>query len=120
MLLVAVLLLLELRVPSEGPDGFDDDEYLLGRMQSIIGPEIAAAAPRTGRWTTIGGANAMRRRVNMMLYRRTPRGERMGPGGGEAHGVLRRDGDGAKLEVDSALAGCQDKGTDETAENLFK
>lgn len=88
MLLVAVLLLLlELRVPSEGFDGFDDDdEYLLGRMQSIIGLETAAAASRTGRWTTTGGANAMRRRVNMMLYRRTPEEERMGPGGGRAHG----------------------------------
>lgn len=75
MLLVAVLLLLLelLRVPSEGFDGFDDDdEYLLGRMQSIIGLEIPAAASRTGRWTTTtGGANAMRRRANMMLYRRS-------------------------------------------------
>lgn len=69
MLLVAVLLLLlGLRAPSEGPDGFDDDdEYLLGRccrMQSIIGLEIAS---RTGRWTA-GGASAIRRRVNMVQY----------------------------------------------------
>lgn len=34
--------------------------------------------------------------------------------------MLRRDGDGAKLEANSALAGCQDKGTGETAENLFE
>lgn len=34
--------------------------------------------------------------------------------------ILRQDDDSEKLEVDSALAQCQDKGTDETAENLFK
>jgi hypothetical protein len=74
---VVVLLLLALRAPSEGLDGFDDedDEYLLGRccwMQFIMGFEtaVAVAVSIAGRWATATlqarGASAMRQRVNMV------------------------------------------------------
>lgn len=53
LLAEVVLLLLGLRAPSEGLDGFDEDEeYLLGRccwMQFIIGFEIAVGASKAGR-----------------------------------------------------------------------